>query len=60
LSRAALAASSWLLPPGAAPLNQAVENQRSTTVEQNFGAISPGLVKFTTQPLFLDLWQRPG
>lgn len=41
-------------------LNQAAENQRSSTVEHNFGAISPGLVKFTAQPLFLDLWQRPG
>lgn len=41
-------------------LNQAPENQRSSTVEHNFGAISPGLVKFTAQPLFLDLWQRPG
>ena len=41
-------------------LNQAAENQRSTMVEHNFGAISPGLVKFTAQPLFLDLWQRPG
>ena len=29
-------------------------------MEHNFGAISPGLVKFTAQPLFLDLWQRPG
>ena len=41
-------------------LNQAAENQRSSTVEHNFGAISPGLVKFTAQPLFLALWQRPG
>ncbi|HID2077302.1 TPA: carboxymuconolactone decarboxylase family protein [Klebsiella oxytoca] len=41
-------------------LNQAAENQRSSTVEHNFGAISPGLVKFTAQPLFLGLWQRPG
>ena len=46
--------------PELLPLNQAMEKQRSTTVEQNVGAISPGLVKFTTQPLFLDLWQRPG
>ena len=23
------------------------------------GPISPGLVKFTADPLFLDLWQRP-
>lgn len=46
--------------PELLPLNQAMEKPRSTTVEQNVGAISPGLVKFTTQPLFLDLWQRPG
>nr|WP_262422025.1 carboxymuconolactone decarboxylase family protein [Klebsiella grimontii] len=46
--------------PELLPLNQEMEKQRSTTVEQNVGAISPGLVKFTTQPLFLDLWQRPG
>lgn len=46
--------------PELLPLNQAMEKQRSTTVEQNVGAISHGLVKFTTQPLFLDLWQRPG
>ena len=46
--------------PELLPLNQAMEKQRSTTVEQNVGATSPGLVKFTTQPLFLDLWQRPG
>lgn len=56
IRREQLAAAS----PELLPLNQVVENQRSTTVEQNFGAISPGLVKFTTQPLFLDLWQRPG
>ena len=56
IGREQLAAAS----PQLLPLNQAVENQRSTTVEQNFGTISPGLVKFTTQPLFLDLWQRPG
>lgn len=41
-------------------LNEAAESQRSTTVAQSFGAISPGLVQFTTNPLFLDLWQRPG
>ncbi|WP_139539821.1 carboxymuconolactone decarboxylase family protein [Klebsiella spallanzanii] len=46
--------------PELLPLNQEAENQRSTTVEENVGAISPGLVKFTTNPLFLDLWQRPG
>lgn len=41
------------------PLNQAAEQQRSATVEKNVGPISPGLVRFTADPLFLNLWQRP-
>ncbi|AGJ86292.1 putative carboxymuconolactone decarboxylase [Raoultella ornithinolytica B6] len=41
------------------PLNQEAEKQRSETVEKHVGPISPGLVKFTADPLFLDLWQRP-
>lgn len=45
--------------PALLPLNQKAEQQRSETVEKQVGAISPGLVKFTTDPLFLDLWQRP-
>ncbi len=45
--------------PDLLPLNQEVEKQRSETVEKNVGPISPGLVKFTAAPLFLDLWQRP-
>jgi 4-carboxymuconolactone decarboxylase len=51
------------LPPASPqllPLNEEAERQRATGVEKNVGAISPGLVKFTTDPLFLDLWQRPG
>lgn len=45
--------------PELLPLNQEAEKLRSETVEKSVGAISPGLVKFTTDPLFLDLWQRP-
>lgn len=45
--------------PDLLPLNQEAEKQRSETVEKNVGRISPGLVKFTADPLFLDLWQRP-
>ena len=45
--------------PDLLPLNQEAEKQRSETVEKNVGSISPGLVKFTAEPLFLDLWQRP-
>ncbi|EOC1326662.1 carboxymuconolactone decarboxylase family protein [Cronobacter dublinensis] len=41
------------------PLDKQAEKQRSETVEKNVGPISPGLVKFTADPLFLDLWQRP-
>ncbi|WP_353739734.1 carboxymuconolactone decarboxylase family protein [Yersinia frederiksenii] len=45
--------------PTLLPLNQEAEKQRAETVEKNVGPISPGLVKFTAAPLFLDLWQRP-
>ncbi|MBL0576871.1 carboxymuconolactone decarboxylase family protein [Aeromonas caviae] len=45
--------------PALLPLNQEAEQQRSDIVEKNVGPISPGLVKFTAYPLFLDLWQRP-
>ncbi|MEG3111091.1 carboxymuconolactone decarboxylase family protein [Pantoea sp. T14] len=45
--------------PELLPLNKNAEKLRSETVEKNVGFISPGLVKFTTDPLFLDLWQRP-
>src|SRR5258708_13070179 len=42
------------------PLNEAVEKQRATSVEQNFGAVAPGVVQYTTDVLFRDLWLRPG
>ena len=43
--------------PTLLPLNEQVEKQRADTVEKcrpHFAA-----VKFTADPLFLDLWQRP-
>ena len=42
------------------PLNEAAEKQRATSVEQNFGAVAPGVVQYTTDLLFHDLWLRPG
>jgi 4-carboxymuconolactone decarboxylase len=42
------------------PVDEATEAKRSTTVEQNFGATAPGVVRYTTDVLFLDLWLRPG
>ena len=41
------------------PLNEETEKQRATQVDNNFGAVSPGLVENTTDLLFRDLWLRP-
>lgn len=46
--------------PELLPIDEAAENQRAAGVEANVGPVSPGLVLFTADPLFLDLWQRPG
>jgi 4-carboxymuconolactone decarboxylase len=51
------------LPPASGellPLDAAAEAQRDTAVAQNFGAVAPGVVQFTRDALFLDLWLRPG
>lgn len=45
--------------PDLLPLDEAVEGQRAATVEQNFGAVAPGVVRYTTDLLFRDLWLRP-
>ena len=41
------------------PLNEAAEKQRAANVEQNFGTVAPGVVQYTTDVLFRDLWLRP-
>jgi 4-carboxymuconolactone decarboxylase len=51
------------LPPASVellPLNEAAEKQRSTSVEQNFGPVAPGVVQYTTDVLFRDLLAAPG
>jgi len=51
------------LPPATVqllPLNEMAEKQRATNVEQNFGAVARGVVQYTTDVLFRDLWLRPG
>jgi 4-carboxymuconolactone decarboxylase len=51
------------LPPAVPerlPLDEAAEAQRAALVEQNFGAVAPGVVQYTTDLLFRDLWLRPG
>ena len=45
--------------PQLLPLDEAREAQRAKTVEQNVGPVSPGLVQFTGDVLFKDLWLRP-
>jgi len=42
------------------PLNEDAEKQRATSVEQSFGSVAPGVVQYTTDVLFRDLWLRPG
>jgi 4-carboxymuconolactone decarboxylase len=45
--------------PKLLPLDEAVESQRASTVEKNFGHVAPGVVQYTTELLFRDLWLRP-
>jgi 4-carboxymuconolactone decarboxylase len=50
------------LPPASPPLlplDEAAEAQRASRVEQQFGAMAPGIVQYTTDVLFRDLWLRP-
>lgn len=42
------------------PLDQAKENVREQRVSQDFGAVAPGVVQYTRELLFRDLWLRPG
>ena len=44
--------------PPLLPLDEVTEAQRATAVEQNFGAVA-GVVHYTTDLLFRDLWLRP-
>lgn len=50
------------LPPADAkllPLDEAAENARVTHVDKVYGGISDGVLKYTTEALFRDLWLRP-
>lgn len=41
------------------PLDTVAEAQRAERVGQQFGAVAPGVVQYTTDVLFRDLWLRP-
>ena len=46
--------------PELLPIDEAAEAQRAARVEQDFGAVAPPVVQYTTDLLFRDLWLRPG
>jgi 4-carboxymuconolactone decarboxylase len=51
------------LPPASGellPIDEAAEAQRATRVEQDAGPVAPGVVQYTTEVLFHELWLRPG
>jgi 4-carboxymuconolactone decarboxylase len=54
-------AADQLPPASPKPLaiDEAAEARRATGVAQNFGAVAPGIVQYTTDVLFRDLWLRP-
>jgi 4-carboxymuconolactone decarboxylase len=49
--------------PAASPallaLNETAEADRAARVAEQFGAVVPGIVQYTTDVLFRDLWLRP-
>jgi 4-carboxymuconolactone decarboxylase len=50
------------LPPASPELlalDEAAEAKRAARVQQQFGSVAPGVVQYTTDVLFRDLWLRP-
>jgi 4-carboxymuconolactone decarboxylase len=47
------------LQPAPLPLDEAAEAQRAKNVRDQFGGVAAGLVEYTTEYLFQDLWLRP-
>jgi 4-carboxymuconolactone decarboxylase len=45
--------------PQLLPLDQRAEDQRAARVQQDVGPVAPGLVEYTGELLFRDLWLRP-
>lgn len=45
--------------PALLPLDATAEVQRAENVARQFGEVAPGLVQYTTDVLFRDLWLRP-
>jgi len=45
--------------PAPLPLDEAAEAARAKQVSEQSGSVAPGLVDYTTEHLFRDLWLRP-
>lgn len=45
--------------PAPLPLDKEAEAKRAAAVEQQFANVAPGIVQYTTDVLFRDLWLRP-
>src|SRR2546428_7672964 len=45
--------------PQLLPLDNDAEAKRAAAVEQQFGNVAPGIVQYTIDVLFRDLWLRP-
>src|SRR6059036_2532187 len=45
--------------PQLLPLDEAAEAQRASRVGEQFGSVAPGVVQYTADVLFRDLWLRP-
>jgi alkylhydroperoxidase/carboxymuconolactone decarboxylase family protein YurZ len=45
--------------PQLLPLDEAAEAQRAARVGEQFGSMAPGVVQYTADLLFRDLWLRP-
>ncbi len=45
--------------PQLLPIDEAAEAQRAARVQEDFGLVAPGVVQYTTDLLFRELWLRP-
>jgi 4-carboxymuconolactone decarboxylase len=45
--------------PKLLPMDQAAEERRASSVQQDAAPVSPGLVQYTSEVVFHDLWLRP-
>jgi 4-carboxymuconolactone decarboxylase len=47
-------------PDSLLPLDEDAEARREAAVDASYGSVAPGVVQYTTDALFRELWLRPG